>query len=81
MHHRADDYPLAQAAGLGRVFLCGGCDHVHLTIGPVTMTLSEEAYMQLVSMLHSSAANFEVMMEERTRGTQEESGDGIHHGD
>jgi len=79
MHYRADDFPLAQAAGLGRVFLCGGCDHIHLTIGPVTMTLSSEAYMQLVSMIHTSAANFELMIEDRARGAEEERGDGIHY--
>jgi hypothetical protein len=52
-------YLLAEIPGFGRVFDCGNCGLLHLTVGPVSLTLSPKAYMQLVAMLNTSAANFE----------------------
>lgn len=55
-------YVLAEIAGFGRVFDCGACGNLHLSVGPVSLTLSRESYMQLVALLHTSAANFELWM-------------------
>jgi hypothetical protein len=56
-------YLLADIPGFGRIFDCGGCGNLHLTIGPVSVTLTTEAYMQLVALLNTSAANFETWMQ------------------
>jgi hypothetical protein len=53
---------LAQIPGFGSVYDCGACGHVHLSIGPVAITLAREAYLQLVAMLNTSAANFEIAL-------------------
>jgi hypothetical protein len=36
---------LAECPGLGRIRLCG-CDTVHLSLGPVTITLAPDAFVQ-----------------------------------
>jgi hypothetical protein len=36
---------LAECPGLGRIRLCG-CDAVHLSLGPVTITLAPDAFVQ-----------------------------------
>jgi hypothetical protein len=59
---------LAGIPGLGSVFDCGSCGNVHVTIGPVTITLEREAYMQVVAMLNTSAANFEVLLHHSEEG-------------
>jgi hypothetical protein len=60
---------LAEFPGLGGVFRCDFCGHVHLSIGPISIVLTRETYFQLVAMLNSSAANFEAQMErEQDRG-------------
>lgn len=56
-------YLLAEIPGFGRIFDCGGCGFLHLTVGPVSLTLTTEAYMQLVALLNTSAANFESWMQ------------------
>ena len=61
-------YLLAEIPGFGRIFDCGNCGLLHLTIGPVSLTLTTEAYMQLVAMLNTSAANFESWMQARQNG-------------
>lgn len=58
-----EDLVLAEVPGLGRVFDCGNCGNLHLTVGPISLTLSAEAYMQLVTLLNTSAANFETWIQ------------------
>jgi hypothetical protein len=60
---------LAQVPGFGSVYDCGACGHVHLAIGPVAITLAREAYLQLVAMLNTSAANFEAFLHNDEDGT------------
>jgi hypothetical protein len=50
---------LAEIPGFGRVYDRGGYGGIHVTVGPVSLTLTPEAYMQLVTKIHKSAANFE----------------------
>ena len=52
-------YLLADIPGFGRVFDCGNCGQLHVSVGPVSLTLSVESYIQLVALLNTSAANFE----------------------
>jgi hypothetical protein len=50
---------LANIENFGRIYRCGDCDNIHMQVGPVTVLLSIEAYMQFVSLVNTSAANFE----------------------
>lgn len=50
---------LAEIPGFGRVYDCGECGGIHVTVGPLSVTLTPEAYMQFVDLIHTSAANFE----------------------
>jgi hypothetical protein len=61
-------YELAATPGVGRVFDCGNCSCIHLQVGPVSLALTRPGYLQLVEMLNRSAANFELLMEERESG-------------
>jgi hypothetical protein len=65
--YREQDFSLASRPGLGRVFVCGACDNVHVTVGPVTLTLTPGAYMQLVELMNTSAANFELFLQQNGR--------------
>ena len=58
---------LAEQPGLGRVWDCGECGFIHVSIGPVTVCLEPGAYMQLVAMLNSSAATFEEWLQHKQR--------------
>jgi hypothetical protein len=58
-------YLLGEVEGFGRVHDCGDCGNIHVTIGPVSLTLTPEAFMQLVTLMHTSAANFEVWVQRR----------------
>lgn len=58
---------LAEMPGFGSVYDCGNCGGIHVRIGPVDVTLAPDAYMQFVTLIHSSAANFETWL--HTRGT------------
>ncbi len=55
---------LAEIPSFGRVYDCGACGCIHLQIGAVSLTLSPEAYMQVVAMVNTSAANFELWFEQ-----------------
>jgi hypothetical protein len=55
---------LADHPGLGRVWDCGECGNIHVSIGPVTVSLEPPAYLALVNMLASSASNFESWLEQ-----------------
>ncbi|GEM_PF-2540646 len=50
---------LASIENFGRIYRCGDCDNIHLQVGPVTVLLSIEAYMEFVTLVNTSAANFE----------------------
>jgi hypothetical protein len=56
---------LADIPGFGRVYDCGSCGGVHVSIGQVSVTLTPDAYLQFVTLIHTSAANFEVWMERK----------------
>jgi hypothetical protein len=62
---------LAEIPGFGRIFDCGTCGNLHLSVGPVSLTLSTDAYMQLVALLNTSAANFELWMRANRTGIPE----------
>lgn len=53
---------LAEIPDFGQVFDCGQCGNLHLTIGAVSLTLTPDAFMQLVALIHSGAANFETWL-------------------
>jgi hypothetical protein len=61
---------LAEVPNFGRVYDCGGCGGIHVTVGPVSITFTPEAYLQFVAMMHASAANFESWLGEQ-RGDSE----------
>jgi hypothetical protein len=56
---RSTGFILADIPGFGRVADCGRCGNLHVSVGPVSLTLAPDAYMQLVALLNTSAANFE----------------------
>jgi hypothetical protein len=49
---------LANIEDFGRIYRCSDCDNIHLQVGPVNVSLSVEAYMQLVALVNTSASNF-----------------------
>jgi hypothetical protein len=50
---------LALKNGFGSVFRCGnGC--LHLSVGRVAIAMNVEEYYELVDMINTSAANFEL---------------------
>ena len=57
-------FVLAETPGFGRIFDCGECGHIHVAIGPVTLTIDAHAYMQLVALVNTSAANFETWLQQ-----------------
>ena len=59
---RSTGFVLADIPGFGRVADCGRCGNLHVSVGPVSLTLAPDAYMQLVALLNTSAANFETWM-------------------
>jgi len=60
-----DSSVLAESPGVGRVYDCGECDGIHLQVGAVMLTLSREGYLRFAEMVIRSAANFELVMEQR----------------
>jgi len=53
---------LAEIDSFGRIYNCGDCNNIHVQVGPVSLTLTVDAYMQLVDLVNTSAANFERSM-------------------
>ncbi|MBS1874686.1 MAG: hypothetical protein JSU00_15835 [Acidobacteria bacterium] len=72
----ADGTVLASIKGLGAVYDCGGCGNIHLQVGPLTLALEPGAYMQLVALLSTSAANFELLLEQRSKAAHQEEREG-----
>jgi hypothetical protein len=58
---------LAEIPNFGRVFDCGECGNIHLTVGPFGVTLAPDAYVNLVALLNASASNFETWLHERRK--------------
>ncbi len=56
---------LAAMEGFGQVYDCGSCGNIHVRVGPVSITLEPTAYMQLVAMISTSAANFELWLQRK----------------
>lgn len=70
---------LAEMTGIGSVYDCGNCGGIHVRIGPVDVTLSPDAYVQFVTLIHSSAANFEMWLQRRElEGAGEASREDTH---
>lgn len=60
---------LADIPALGRIYECCNCPNIHVQLGPVSIALTRDAYMQLVELVSTSAANFEVARrEDRNEG-------------
>ena len=64
MTMRPEHVIFAEREGLGRVYNCGDCNNIHVQVGPVSLTLTPDAYMELVNLLSRSAANFETYLHE-----------------
>lgn len=52
---------LAEMSGLGRIWLCE-CNSIHLSIGPVTVTLAPEAFLQTASMVRHAMEQLAVIV-------------------
>jgi len=50
---------LAKKEKFGTIYQCE-CGCYHLQVGPVNLALAEESYLELVSLVNESAANFEL---------------------
>ena len=48
---------LATRENFGRIYECE-CGCIHLQVGPVNLSLSQDAYMQLVDLVNTSASNY-----------------------
>lgn len=66
---------LASKKGLGQVYTCPSCQNIHLQVGAVSLTLEPEAYVQLADMILTSAANFEMWLEETSDKVENHSQD------
>jgi hypothetical protein len=65
---------LAANEGFGQIYDCGRCGNIHLQVGMVGLTLTPDQYMHLVSMVSTSAANFEMWLEKRSlKGISDEN--------
>ncbi len=50
---------LARREKFGTIYQCE-CGCYHLQVGPFNMALAEHSYLELVSLVNESAANFEL---------------------
>jgi hypothetical protein len=55
---------LAEHAGLGKIHLCD-CSSVHLSVGPVTLNLAPEAFLQMATLFRKAAEEFSSLQAER----------------
>ena len=62
---------LADIEGFGRIYECWDCPSIHLQVGPVNISFAKEAYMQLVALVNTSAANFELSIQKEVRNSEE----------
>ena len=54
---------LAKKEKFGTIYQCE-CGCYHLQVGPFNMALAEESYLELVSLVNESAANFELFRDQ-----------------
>ncbi|MFT4114892.1 hypothetical protein [Silvibacterium sp.] len=59
---------LADMPGLGRVRVCD-CNTIHVSVGPVTLNLSPEAFSQAAGMLGDAMRRYAKLMESQMAGT------------
>ena len=64
---------LAAIQEFGQIYDCGSCGNIHVQVGPVNITLEPKAYMQLVAMISTSAANFESWMQHKSENAPDKS--------
>ena len=50
---------LAKKEKFGTIYQCE-CGCYHLQVGPINLALAEQSYLELVSLVNESAANFEL---------------------
>lgn len=62
---------LAGKEGFGQIYDCGSCGNIHVQVGPVTVTLDTEAYIQFVDLVSTSAANFELWIQQKQNPMKE----------
>jgi|ERR1700679_1062685 hypothetical protein len=55
---------LAEQAGLGKIHLCD-CSSVHVSVGPVTLNLAPEAFVQMATLFLKAAEEFSLIQAER----------------
>ena len=55
---------LAEQAGLGRIHLCD-CDSVHVSVGPVTLNLAPDAFLQMAVLFGKAAEQFSSLQAQR----------------
>jgi hypothetical protein len=58
---------LAEIPNFGKVYDCGECGNIHLSVGPVSLTLAPDAYLELTALINSSAAQFETWLINREK--------------
>jgi len=59
---------LAKYQGLGKITLCG-CDTVHLSVGPVTLAVAPEAFIQTASMIRDAMEKLREILEAREQSS------------
>lgn len=52
---------LAERPGLGQVRICG-CNAIHLSVGPVTITLSPEAFAETAILIREAMESLSVLV-------------------
>lgn len=52
---------LAEQSGTGKVRLCE-CSSIHLSVGPVTITMVPEMFAQLVVLVHEAMESLKVIV-------------------
>lgn len=50
---------LSEIASFGRIYECCHCPNIHFELGPLTISLTRDAYVQLVKLVATSATNYE----------------------
>jgi hypothetical protein len=64
MHQEDLKQVLAIEPGLGSVFVCGKCQHIHLSLGGAVLKTDVEGFHSLVVLLQRAASNFELWAED-----------------
>lgn len=54
---------LAIDPSFGTVFICDGCNHIHITIGELQCRMDLTGFQHLLILLNRAAANYELWAE------------------